>query len=330
MPEAEASGALGRIADRALQPAPVASSGAATDVLFARLTQSDIEATESSLNDEHRAEWEGASDAYRKRLALAFGLYYGIPGIPERTGLSAATPPPGVHSMTQGWVGETGGSYEMADMVLEALAASGQALKAGDRVLDFSCSSGRVVRPLVAVHPEVSWHGCDPNAGAIEWIRGNLDGIHAFVSDTSPPLPFDEGALAAAFAISVWSHYSARAALTWFREMHRVIRPGGHLIFTTHGLQSCVWFGLCRDPGLDAKLGSNWIPDAARELQTSGHYFADMFGKTGDWGVKSRDWGIAFFTPEWLLAHVSPDWALKLFRIGRASGNQDLFVLERR
>jgi SAM-dependent methyltransferase len=318
----------GRI--RALRPAPVPASGPATELLYSRLTDDDVEATKARIEERYRAAWVGATDAERKQLALAFGLHYGVPGVSERTGLTPVRPPAHIHSMTGGLVAETGGSYYYADMVLEALGASGQTLVKGDHVLDYSCSSGRVVRALAAALPDVSWHGCDPNVEAIEWLQGNLPQVEAFVAKMSPPLPFDDGALAAAFAISVWSHYSADAALRWLREMHRVIRPGGHFIFTTHGFQACVWFTANPDHGLDAKLGARWIAETGRRLEDQGHVFWQMFGTPGDWTVVSPEWGLSFLTPEWLLEHVTPDWALTMYRIGRAQGNQDLFVLERR
>ena len=64
-------------------------------------------------------------------------------------------------------------------------------MSAGTRseALDFSCSSGRVVRPLAAALPEIVWRGCDPNADAIEWARAHVPGVDFFVSDTKPPLP---------------------------------------------------------------------------------------------------------------------------------------------
>jgi hypothetical protein len=99
---------------------------------------------------------------------------------------------------------------------------------------------------------------------------------------------------------------------------------------TTHGLHSCGWFTQYRDPAIEAKLGGSWITDTVARLQHQGHCFWDVFGKRGDWGVVDSDWGLAFFTPEWLLEHVTPAWTVGEYRIGRALGNQDLYVLERR
>jgi SAM-dependent methyltransferase len=288
-----------------------------------------MKAVREQLREEHRAAWEQGSDDDRKRLALALGLLYGIPGVAERTGLVSAIPPGTVHSMTRGMDSETGGAYFLADMVAGALEAISRPLPAGAAALDFSCSSGRVVRPMAAVRPDVQWHGCDPNREAIEWAQAHVPGVKFFVSHTLPPLPFDDGALQLAFAISVWSHFNAASALLWLEEMHRVIAPGGHLLLTTHGLNSCVWFGHYRDAWIEARLGPGWIDETARRLQNDGHCFWNVFGTQGDWGVVDDNWGLAFFTPEWLTAYLTPTWSLRVYRIGRAQGNQDMYLLER-
>ena len=231
--------------------------------------------------------------------------------------------------MVHGWVTEIGGSYYLADLVLEMMNEIGHPPAPGARVLDFSCSSGRVVRPLAAARPEVSWNGCDPNADAIEWMRENVPAVEVLVSPTTPPLPLPDDSFDLVFAISVWSHYSAGAALTWLEELHRLVRPGGHILLTTHGLQACIWFSNNPDHAIGQRLGPDWIADTTKRLQHDGHCFWDVFGEAGDWGVVDREWGLAFFTPEWLLASITPKLAVRNYRIGGAHGNQDIYVLQR-
>jgi len=316
--------------DRSLVPRPVEEPGEATRILFARLTGDDVAAVEAQLRDEHRGIWEYASEDQRQRLALGLGLAYGIETIAEHTGLRPVMPPNEVHSMAHGWITDTGGSYYLADMVFEGLAASGDPLAAGAHALDFSCSSGRVVRPLAAARDDVHWHGCDPNAEAIRWAAGAVPGIDFFLTPPAPPLHFDAGHFDLIFAISVWSHYNAVAALRWIEECHRLLRPGGKLLFTTHGLQACVFFTQVPDPAIEAKLGPDWITRTRDRLERDGHCFWNVFGEDGDWGVVDPEWGLAFFTPEWLLEHVTPAWSLRSYRVGRAYANQDVYLLERR
>lgn len=320
--------APGQLAHRGLTPRPL-DGGGATDILFGRLTDSELAQIMERLDPSQRAIWDAASERERRRLALSFGLLHSVPGIEERTGLSAATPPREVHSMVHGWTTEIGGSYYLADLVFDTLDEIGRAPAPGDRVLDFSCSSGRVIRPLVAAVPKVSWYGCDPNEGAVSWLGQQVSDVTAVVSPTSPPLSFDDATFSLVFAVSVWSHYSAPAALAWLEELGRVVRPKGHVLLTTHGLQACAWFGQHPEPAIEQRLGSNWIAATADRLQTDGHCFWDVFGDEGDWGVVDSEWGLAFFTPEWLLDSITPAWAMRSYRIGGAHGNQDVYLLER-
>jgi len=239
------------------------------------------------------------------------------------TGLSTAEPPDDVHSTGRGPLA-AGGSYHHADLVLEALRRGGLDPSVELRGLDFGCSSGRVVRVLHAVLPQIEWHACDPNAGAIEWAGSNLHGIRFSTSPQEPPLPYADGAFDFAYAISIWSHFGEGAALRWLREMHRLIPRGGLLVITTHGFQSLSYFGARNLWPLER------LRPVAQELYTCGFAYRDLFGEEGDFGVKGAEWGMAFLTPEWLLARATPSWAVAWHAPGRVEENQDVYVLVRR
>jgi SAM-dependent methyltransferase len=206
------------------------STAEATERLYERLDAGDVAAIEARLSGEDAQLWAETVPDDRKRLALAFGLHHDVPGVAEKTGLLALAPPDEVHAMARGSVA-TGGSYYYADIVADALRGAGAPLERG-RVLDFGCSSGRVIRVLCAAYPELECYGCDPQPAPIEWAREHLSGIDFCVSPESPPLPHEDGFFDAVFAISIWSHYGERAAREWLAEMHRVIKPGGHLLLT--------------------------------------------------------------------------------------------------
>ena len=40
--------------------------------------------------------------------------------------------------------------------------------------------------------------------------------------------------------------------------------------------------------------------------------------------------GLAFLTPEWLLAQATPEWAVTWYAPGRVEANQDVYLLLRR
>ncbi len=155
---------------------------------------------------------------------------------------------------------------------------------------------------LAAAYPQVRWHGCDPNAPAIAWAGENLPGIEFFVNGNAPPLPLADASLDAAYAISIWSHFEPTLGLRWFEEMRRVIRPGGHLVCTTHGLNSVAHYA-------DVKLRTAaQLSAIAKALYHRGWWYAQEFGEEGDWGVVNPDWGTTFLSAEWMLAQLCPRW----------------------
>ena len=70
-----------------------------------------------------------------------------------------------------------------------------------------------------------------------------------------------------------------RQGRAWLDEVHRILKPGGVLFFTVHGLQSVF-----------VNRQRNWRDDVhvkaiLEGLYARGYYFFDSFGKGGDWGV---------------------------------------------
>jgi len=307
---------------RTFSPRP-ATTAPVTEALAARLTDDDLAAVEAAVDGEQKAVLAGATDVDRLRMTLAFGIHHEIPGVLEHSGLTNAAPPASVHSMGRG-AAAAGGSAYYADLVVDALETAGVALDEGDRVLDFGCSSGRVVRVLAAAHPGCEWLGCDPIPDAVEWAATNLPGIEFEQSPEEPPLPYSDASLDVAYAISIWSHFDAPAGLRWLEEMHRVIRPGGALLMTTHGFHT-----IAHDLAA-GRRGAEQLEEVRDALYRDGFWFKDEFGDRGDHGVGGAEWGTAFLTPEWLAWHIAPRWKMSAFAPGRVEDNQDVYVLERR
>lgn len=298
--------------------------GLATQRLYDRLGEAEIREAERLLHEspEFQAHMAGAEPGLRRMFTLHCLLWHRLDSAIEQTGLIAAQPPEEVHAMARGAWAAAGGLYE-ADLIADALASAGSDIANAGYGLDFGCSSGRVVRVLAAAFPEVRWAGCDPNGGAIAWARQNLPGIEFFTSGNEPPLRLEDGALGLAFGISVWSHFERALGLAWFDEMRRLLRPGGHLVITTHGVTSV------RSAGATGQRPAEQVNEIARALSRSGWWYAAEFGEAGDWGVVDPRWGTAFLTPEWLLSQLCPQWRVLEFASGRNAGNQDVYVLER-
>jgi SAM-dependent methyltransferase len=315
----------GRFA-RNLAPSTLAVEGHhASAILYERLSPENLAEIERRILETpelgHYLAGEPSLET-RRYVSLAFGIWLAVPGLLEGTGLVGAQPPEDVHAMARGPLSAGGGLYE-ADMITSALASAGVEMTTVHDALDFGCSSGRVVRVLAAAYPDAGWHGCDPNDGAITWASHALPGVDFFVSGDEPPLALPDASLDLACAISIWSHFEPDLGLRWFEEMHRLIRPGGHLVCTTHGLASIEHY---------VKLGlrsTRQSTEIAAALYARGSWYAPEFGATGDWGVVNPAWGTAFLSAEWMLAKLLPRWRVVEFAPGRNQENQDVYVLRR-
>jgi SAM-dependent methyltransferase len=100
-------------------------------------------------------------------------------------------------------------------------------------VLDFGCGCGRVTRYFREHHGDVA--GSDVNRDAVSWCRANLPFARFEANGLAPPLAFDDASFDLVYALSVFTHLTADLQLAWRDELHRVLRPGGRLLVTTHG-----------------------------------------------------------------------------------------------
>jgi SAM-dependent methyltransferase len=111
--------------------------------------------------------------------------------------------------------------------IIDAAARVGVTLAAGDRVLDFGCGSGRVLRHFLAQRPELEAWGVDANPAAVEWIASNLSpAAKVFRTTTFPHLPLPDASFKVAFALAVFSHLD-ELDIAQLLELRRCLVPGG-------------------------------------------------------------------------------------------------------
>jgi SAM-dependent methyltransferase len=101
-------------------------------------------------------------------------------------------------------------------------------------ILDFGCSSGRVLRHFLTEHKEKKWklYGTDIQAHLVEWMRRNFpDHMQIMCGTTYPHLPFKDNSLDVIYGISVFTHTKYLWDM-WLNEFKRVLKPGGLIIQT--------------------------------------------------------------------------------------------------
>jgi SAM-dependent methyltransferase len=123
------------------------------------------------------------------------------------------------------------------EQMVQALARNGTAAAHLGRVLDFGCGLSRVLR-WWRMFPTVEIHGTDIDVAAIMWNRERLGhGIFAF-NTLDPKLDYPADHFDMVHAIGVMSHLPEHLQIVWFKELLRILRPGGQLYFTARG-RSC-------------------------------------------------------------------------------------------
>jgi SAM-dependent methyltransferase len=106
----------------------------------------------------------------------------------------------------------------------------------GLSILDFGCSSGRVLRHFQAEHDAKRWnlYGCDIQARAIQWIRQYLPKYFIAVNtSTLPHLPFADSTFDFVYGVSVFTHIKFQWD-AWLLELRRVMKPGAIMMQTIH------------------------------------------------------------------------------------------------
>jgi len=223
---------------------------------------------------------------------------------------------------TQGKHDVVHGAQPLGDFYFSDMLSGLYDISAQDNILDFGCSTGRVIRNLYSAY-EFNAFGCDPREESIKFNKQNFKNINWFQNNEAPPiqdnhsLKFDM-----VFAISVWSHFSSKLALKWFNEFSKLMNKKGRIIFTTHGTRSVYHFHHTLK-----KMSEEKALERLKVLRDGGfHYMPYPSG--GD--LDNKHWGMAFISREWLESSIGDDWMIVNCLPGMAMENQDVYVLERR
>ena len=101
-------------------------------------------------------------------------------------------------------------------------------------ILDFGCGCGRVLRHWSSLN-RARVFGTDYNPTLVQWCHQHLPFADVTVNQIAPPLAYQNAQFDLVYAFSVFTHLTEDLQVPWMNELSRVLRPGGHVLLSTHG-----------------------------------------------------------------------------------------------
>jgi len=122
-----------------------------------------------------------------------------------------------------------------ATCIEEMIGRQGLDMNAFGTILDFGCGCGRVMRQWKKLQG-AKLYGVDYNPRLVKWCCSNLPFAEFGVNKSAMPLAFADKTFDFIYSISVFTHLTELNQRFWMDELRRVLRPGGYLLFTVHGI----------------------------------------------------------------------------------------------
>ncbi len=124
----------------------------------------------------------------------------------------------------------------LSELMLLLEAVDRPLLKTG-RFLEFASGHGRFTRHLVKALGAERVTVSDVVPDAVDFARITF-GVDGFLSSVSPEALAWEQPYDVVFVLSLFSHLPDRTWARWLASLYRAVKPGGLLVFTTHGAEA--------------------------------------------------------------------------------------------
>lgn len=188
------------------------------------------------------------------------------------------------------------------------------------QILDLPCGHGRVMRFLRKRFPQACLTACDLNASGVDYCAETFGAqpVHSRPEATDIPLPSATYDLI--WCGSLLTHLSEPQCAEFIQLFHRLLRPGGIALFTTHGRR-------CADELLSGKnrcgLDEAQITTLLAQYQNQGFGYVDYRDQSG--------YGISLSQPAFILRRFvqTPAWELLGYYESLWDKRQDVVALRR-
>lgn len=200
-------------------------------------------------------------------------------------------------------------------VITDALNASGRTSPV-NRVLDFGCGFGRVLRMLEAQFNEADIFASELNSTALAYCE-SVFSVQGFQSNVDVKQVDNAGQFDLIWCSSLIPHIDESSATDLLRFFHENLASGGVCVFSTHGLKSLE--------ALQAGMFSYNLSARTQEGILTG-YRRDEYG-FGNYRFR-EGYGISLSSREKIeaMAVSVGDWSEVMFKPGGWDSHQDLFA----
>ena len=124
-----------------------------------------------------------------------------------------------------------GGEFEIVGAT-ESAVLRYAGLSDGMSLIDFGCGSGRLAAALGREGRSISYYGIDINRAFLEHARAVAPPSFRFALNRTLSLPAPDVSADMVCAFSVFTHLKHTETFIYLQEIHRVLRPGGRVVFS--------------------------------------------------------------------------------------------------
>jgi len=173
-------------------------------------------------------------------------------------------------------------------------------------LLEFAPGYGCVTRHMRNVLPSARVTACDIHSEATNFIKEKLI-VNAITSNSVPEQLIIAEKFDVVFALSFFSHMPKTTFGRWLKKLFSLVKPGGHVIFTTHGILSRKYL-------LDVQFDKDgfWFKPSSEQKD-----------------LNVSEYGLSCTLPRYVFSHLfeNPNWNLKYFHQGYWWKHQDVYIV---